>query len=184
MIKSSQWEYETAGSAAASIGDLLLSGGKFILKDPAHKLHAFEYAGFGAGVGLSTRMPKSLRLPDIRLPRKGTVSGSGATTDFQGRGFVYRFREPELKPEDFAGMTIYVDASAGLLVTENISGFIAGIDQRAMIPWMFNPGLFASALGASAKAFVLLRGMGEGLVDAIGGGVMLGSINYKGPYTE
>lgn len=81
-------------------------------------------------------------------------------------------------------MTIYVDASAGLLVTENISGFIAGIDQRAMIPWMFNPGLFASALGASAKAFVLLRGMGEGLVDAIGGGVMLGSINYKGPYTE
>ncbi|SAK54368.1 hypothetical protein AWB80_01978 [Caballeronia pedi] len=182
MIERSKWTYETAASGGASIGELMLSGGSFILKDPTQTLHRFRYAGLGAGVGWGARVPKSIRLPDFNLPRSGTsLSASGATTDYPGRGWVYRCRKPELKPSDFAGMTIYVDAGAGLLVAESFSGFIAGIDQRAMIPWMFNPGLFANAIGASARALVGLRGMSEGLIDGVGLGFMLGSITYTGP---
>lgn len=184
MIEQSHWTYETAASGGGSIGNLMLSGGRFVLNAPDKKQHEFRYAGIGAGVNMGARAPKSLRLPDLKLPRTHTtLSGSGATTDFQGGGQVFRFRKPELKPGDFAGMTIYVDASGGLLVMEGISGLITGIDANAMIPWLFNPGLFAHAIGASAKAFVLLRGMGEGLIDGIGAGVMLGTITYEGPYT-
>jgi len=184
MIEKSLWAYETAASGGASIGELMLSGGKIILKAPDNTLHSYRYAGMGVGVGMNFRVPKNLRLPDIVIPRSRgtTLSASGSTTDFQGGGVIYRMHESELKPGDFAGMTMYVDASAGLLVSEGVSGFITGIDEKAMIPWLFNPALFANVISASAKAFMVLRGMGEGLVDGAGMGLMLGSITYTGPY--
>jgi hypothetical protein len=176
MIHESKWAYGTAGSATLSINTLTLAQGKLILSDPKGQTHAYRYSGAGAGMGW--RVPKSLRLPDIRLPRTrdATITGSGASTDFAGEGVIYRFTERELVPSDFLGLTIYVDFSAGLLVTHGRTGMLVGLDQRILIPWLFNPALFSSAILGTAKALIGMSGIGEGMVDGIGASLMLGRI--------
>ncbi|MDR5783635.1 hypothetical protein QCE63_29920 [Caballeronia sp. LZ065] len=168
MIEKSEWKYETSASGGLAMGDILASGGKFVLESPDRKLHAVNYAGVGLGFGW--RMPEKARLPDLVLPRsKAVVSGTGATTDFLGRGAVFRFRKEELLPSDFTGITLYVDLGAGLLVAGGGTGLLIGVKEHALIPRVVNPGLFANAMVSSAHVFVRMPGMSEGLIDGASG---------------
>ncbi|MDR5784237.1 hypothetical protein QCE63_32965 [Caballeronia sp. LZ065] len=156
MLKESLWSYETSGAVGGTFGDLALSSGPFILKSPEGIFHAYRYRGFGPGLGVTRRVPEQIRLPDLKLPRGKTGSATGSTADFPGRGWVFRLHKPELKPRDFEGFTLFADASAGLLIAEGVTGLIVGISEKALVPWIFAPGLFAHAIAASAKSFVLL----------------------------
>ncbi|MDR5762536.1 hypothetical protein [Caballeronia sp. LZ035] len=182
MLEPSQWTYETAGAGGVSIGKLLVSGGKFILRNPEGRFHAFNYAGIGMNMGSIRLLPKNLGLPDLVLPRSKTQMGaSGATTDFPGRGVVYRFHERELVPNDFTGISAYIEVGAGVLMAGAATGFITGLSRHALIPWLLNPGLFSHAILANLHALIVLGGASEGLLDTMGGGIMCGAISDEGP---
>jgi hypothetical protein len=183
MIEKSGWKYETSASGGIAIGDVLASSGKFVLESPDGELHAFSYAGLGMGFGW--RLSEKLRLPDLVLPKSKTViSGSGATTDFFGRGAVFRFRKEELSPNDLTGITLYVDGGAGVLVAGSGTGLLIGIKKQALVPWIVNPGLFANVMVSSAHAFVRMLGLSEGLIDSANVGLMWGMTRYDGPLTS
>jgi len=158
-----------------------------VLSDPQEQMHEFSYRNGGVGMA-GIRLPSRFRLPDIKLPnfitKNGTIAGTGATRDFDGGGVIYRLRDKELKPEDFSGMTLWLDGSAGLLVAGGGSIFVAGLDQRLLVPWLFNPGIFGNLLFARATALVILGGDSEGLIDGASFGLMIGHISYHGGYTE
>lgn len=181
MLEESLWSYETSGAVGGAFGDLALSSGRFILKSPEGDLHAYRYRGFGPGLGYSKRVPEQIRLPDLKLPRGKTGSATGSTTDFPGRGWVFRLHKPELKPHDFEGFTLLADASAGFLIAQGVTGLLVGISEKALVPWIFAPGIFAHAITASAKSVVILRGQSEGLIDGGGIGFMVGHVSYEGP---
>jgi hypothetical protein len=181
MLNRSLWTCETSSGAGGSIGDLALSSGQIILKSPEGDLHAYRYRGFGPGLGYSKRVPKEIQLPDLKLPRGKTGSATGSTTDFPGKGWVYRLHKPELKPRDFEGYTLYADAIAGFLIAQGVTGLLVGISEKALVPWIFSPGLLAHAITASAKSVVILRGQSEGLIDGGGIGFMVGHVSYEGP---
>jgi hypothetical protein len=180
MLKRSLWSYETSSAVGASIGPLSVSGGQIFLKDPQGEVHAFKYHGFGPGLGGGRRVPESIRLPDLRLSKGRTGSASGSTTDFPGKGLVYRFNQAELTPRDFEGFTLYADTSAGLLIAEGITGLVVGISERALVPWIMSPGLFSHAVSNTAKGLVVLQGQSEGLIDGVSAGLMVGHVSYVG----
>jgi hypothetical protein len=181
MIEASRWTYETAGAGAVSLGKLLVSGGKLILKNPEGRLHAFKYAGIGVNIGSVRLLPRKLGLPDLMLPRsKAQIGASGATTDFSGNGVVYRFHKRELVPNDFAGIAVYVEVGAGVLMAGAATGFVTGLNKHALIPWMLNPGLFSHVVLANLHALILIGGASEGLIDTLGGGIMCGAISDEG----
>jgi hypothetical protein len=182
VLERSLWTYETSAAGGLNIGALSMSGGQVILKNPRGELHRFRYHGFGPGLGMGARAAKSIRLPDLKFPKGQSGSASGSTTDFPGRGWIYRAKPSELTPHDFEGITLYADASAGFLIAEGLTGLIVGLSEKAFIPLIFSPALFSHAISASAKALVLLQGQSEGLIDGAGVGLMIGQLTYVGPY--
>ncbi len=160
----------------------------FVLNDPSKHPFKYDYhvGGFPLGPGL--RLPSRFQLPELGLPRfiskDGTLAGTGATSDFDGGGKIFRFTEKELEPSDFVGLTLSLDFSGGVLVAGGITSYLAGLHQLMVTAWLFNPGLFANALFRSAKALVVMVGVSEGLVDGINATPMMGSISQQGPYIE
>ncbi|MDR5761548.1 hypothetical protein [Caballeronia sp. LZ035] len=180
MLEESLWSYETSGAGGGTFGDLALSSGRFILKSPEGVFHAYRYRGFGPGLGITRRVPEPIPLADLKLPRGKTGSATGSTTDFPGRGWVYRLHKPEFKLRDFESYTLYADASAGFLIAQGVTGLIVGISEKALVPWIFAPGLSAHAITASEKSVVILRGRSEGLIDGVGFGLFVGHVLYMG----
>jgi hypothetical protein len=181
MYKRSLWRYETSSAGGLTIGPLSVSGGQIILKSPQGELHAFRYHGFGPDLGIGTRAPQGIRLPDMKFPKGQAGSASGSTTDFPSSGWIYRSKSSELTPHDFEGITLYADASAGFLIAEGVTALIVGISEKALVPWIFSPGLFSNAVFASAKGLVVLQGQSEGLIDGAGVSFMVGQLSYVGP---
>jgi len=160
----------------------------FVLNDPTGRKFRFTYHTGGMGLGLAARLPSRFRLPEIKLPRfiskDGTIAGTGATSEFEGGGVIFRLRNKELTRTDYTGLTLSLEFGGGVLVAGSFTLFLTGLKQGVVVAWLFNPGLFTNVLFQSATALVVFAGVSEGLVDAIGVSPMLGSISYDGPYRD
>jgi hypothetical protein len=187
MIES-RWTYDTSAGGGVGVGPVSVSRGMFVLDDPSDRKYKYRYETGGLGLGSGLRLPSRLQLPEIKLPRfiskDGTITGTGATTDFFGRGVIYRFKEKELEANDFAGMTLSLEVSAGVLVAAAGTLFLTGLNIKMIAAWIFNPGLFTNALFSTATSMILMGGASEGLIDGISLQPMIGSISYEGPYTQ
>lgn len=160
----------------------------FVLNDPSKRPFKFDYQVGGFALGPGLRLPSRFQLPELKLPRfiskDGTLAGTGATSDFDGGGKIFRFTQKELEPSDFVGLTLSFDFGGGVLVAGGMTCYLAALHQLMVMAWLFNPGVFANALFRSAKALVVTWGVSEGLVDGINATPMIGSISHPGPYVE
>ncbi|WP_213230201.1 hypothetical protein [Caballeronia sp. NK8] len=158
-----------------------------VLTDAAGKTHQFKYGGIGGSTGIS-RLPSRFRLPDIPIPKflskSGTIVGSGATTDFDGGGWVFQTSDRKLSPEDFEGPTLYFEFSGGVLIAGGVSVLLVGLKEEIVVPFIFNPALFSNLLFGHASALIVAVGVSEGFIDGIGAGMMFGSISYGGLYDD
>jgi hypothetical protein len=187
LLRRSEWTYKTGATGAGGFGPILFSGGNIILDDPARTMYEFAYRGVGMGQTFA-RLPEQLQLPDLRLPsfimRHGAVVGSGATTDYFGGGSVQIMPgcpRKELRPDDFNGATVYIDASAGVLVAGGVSVLLCGINQYAVLAAIANPGLFIRPAINTARAALLIYGASEGLVDSVSAAFMFGGMALQRP---
>lgn len=186
IVRNSDWTYNTGATAGGGIGPLAFSGGDIVLDDPKGQSFTFSYRGMGLGFTLA-RLPKSSRLPDLKLPKyvfkNKSLTGSVGTKDFFGRGWVGLlppYQLEELKPEHFNGGTIYIDASVGVLVAGGASLLLCGIPKAALTALVLNPGLFARLATNCARVAILIAGESAGLVDSLGYGLMIGGMQFKG----
>ncbi|BCQ23427.1 hypothetical protein NK8_15560 [Caballeronia sp. NK8] len=183
-IRDSKWKCKTGAAYGANVGPMLFSGGDVTFRAPGGQQWAFSYRGLGSGVEFA-RLPTSLRLPQIQLPKfvlkSGSLSGTLATADFFGRGGVWMmpgFNGKELADTDFEGPALYMDVSAGVLVSAGCSLILCGgFDIESMVAALMHRKWFIFDI---AHALIILVGESAGLVDGAGAGFMMGNMSNKG----
>ena len=182
--RTSKWTYNTGASVGASIGTFSASKGMLVLYAPSGTPKRFNFSTFGMVIG--ARLPKSIRLPDIALPRGHGITASGSTTDFWADGIVLlhpAFPGSELSTNDFCGGTFSANLEGGLLIAKGYTAMHVGIPVQMILASSFNPAL-AGLAANSAKAIILMKGISEGLVDGISLSSSIGAISYDGDYID
>jgi hypothetical protein len=182
--RQSKWEYNTGASLAVSIGSFVAAGGILVFDDPSGAHHKFRFGSLGMGLGM--RLPKSLRLPDVPLPRSQGASPSGATTDFWAQGSVFlnrSFHGGDLRIDDFAGGALIAEFCGGVLIAKSFTYMLVGIPPAVLSSAAFHPA-FVRLATYSARALVRIKGISEGLIDGFNGTSSIGLLSYEGIYSK
>lgn len=189
VLRKSQWNFNTSAGAGIGFGALNSEGGMFALDAPSSQTHEYIYSGFG--MGRSRGFSSLLRVPRLALPKvivkKDEVTGSGSTTDFTSRGWLYlteSFTGSDLvNPRNLEGGTVYLAGAAGYLFGGTGSFMLLGVNLDLLVMGIVKPDLIGMAI-RSAPAALITTGLNEGLQDATGFAFMLGKVKYKGLYPE
>ncbi|MDR5762568.1 hypothetical protein [Caballeronia sp. LZ035] len=177
--KKSRWRYNTGASVAGALGPLSAARGILLLDDPANLSHRFSFSTFGISL-LSLRIPKQFQLPDLPLPKRRGLTGSGSTTDFWGEGVVFKndsFQGEELSATDFRGGAFIAELGGGLLIAKAYTVMHMGIPEALMLACAACPALVGMA-ARNAKAMIVMKGISEGLIDGVGLSSSIGFVSH------
>lgn len=89
----------------------------------------------------------------------------------------------ELTISDFCGGACTADFGAGVLIAKSYTAMHVGTPTPIIQAATFNPAFAGLAIN-SAKAIILMKGISEGLIDAVSGSSSIGAITYGGNYSE
>ena len=165
--RESQWKFVTFGGGGASFA-ISVSGGTFVLSDPAGAQKSFWYGGVGGGPTWGAKLPK---IGKVQLRPV-----AGAPTAFPSTGIVYATSNcpgEDLVHGDFQGVCAFVEAGGGLVAGGSGLVMLAGL-QGSTSYWdrvlaALSPALQVYQLISSARAVIPMAGVSVGI--QAGGGI-------------
>ena len=184
-LRKSGWKYSTGAGGGASIEFVMASGGDIILTTPDERAQSFYYGGVGVGLGVGLKLPRvklpKFTIPEIKVPKLAgrNVGGAGSTFDFPSGGLVFMtsaFRGEELSRSDLQGATVYLDGSAGAVVSQAGTVMLLGINSAKLAFGLTSPSRIWMAEEAifQAPALLYMHGRSAGLQAGFGAGVFIG----------
>ncbi|MDE8347535.1 MAG: hypothetical protein POH28_15380 [Acidocella sp.] len=132
-VRSSKWNFKTAGSGGINIDIFAASGGQIVMLDPRKNLERFNYGGIGAGAGFGIKLPRIGKLEVNAIGH--SIAGTVAPMPWWNTGKIFmtaEFNGAELTRPDFTGACLFTEINVGVIEGVSATGMLMGIDPDAV----------------------------------------------------